>query len=72
MRSFLIYHRDSYHLRLLEGMADRALSHSINILAFIILWPLSFVLTPQKLHKVNVLCIRLTVSLAALGILTGM
>jgi hypothetical protein len=32
-----------------------------NLLAFAILWPASFVLTPRALHTANVFLLRLTV-----------
>ena len=33
-----------------------------NMLAFAVLWPLSFVLSPRALHSTNVFLIKLTVS----------
>ncbi|KAI9463324.1 hypothetical protein BJY52DRAFT_79038 [Lactarius psammicola] len=47
----------------LEGMKSDALfsyQPPFNLLAFAILWPASWVLTPRNLHSANVLLIRLT------------
>jgi hypothetical protein len=36
-----------------------------NLVAFLVLWPLSCVVSPRKLHSVNVFMIKLTVSVPA-------
>ena len=38
-----------------------------NLLAFVILWPSSWVLSPRGLHSLNVFLIKLTVSRHILG-----
>lgn len=52
-----------YAISTIEGVKSDALfsyQPPFNLLAFIILWPLSFVLSPRSLHSANVFLIRLT------------
>ncbi|KAI0750131.1 hypothetical protein C8Q80DRAFT_1233043 [Daedaleopsis nitida] len=46
----------------IEGVKDPLFSYQppFNLLAFVILWPLSFVLTPRSLHSTNVFLIKVT------------
>ncbi|CAL1716889.1 unnamed protein product [Somion occarium] len=57
----------------IEGVKSDALfsyQPPFNLFAFIILWPLSFVVTPRRLHSTNVFLIRLTSfpTLIAIGV----
>ncbi|KAI0368811.1 hypothetical protein BV20DRAFT_968928 [Pilatotrama ljubarskyi] len=51
-----------YAITTIEGVKDTLFSYQppFNLLAFIVLWPLSFVLTPRTLHSANVFLIKLT------------
>ncbi|KAH9944849.1 hypothetical protein B0H21DRAFT_441053 [Amylocystis lapponica] len=52
-----------FALSTIEGVKSDALfsyQPPFNLLAFIILWPLSFVLSPRALHSANVFLIKLT------------
>ncbi|KAI9061112.1 hypothetical protein FKP32DRAFT_1759858 [Trametes sanguinea] len=51
-----------YAITTIEGVKDTLFSYQppFNLLAFIVLWPLSFVLTPRALHSANVFLIKLT------------
>jgi hypothetical protein len=53
----------------IEGVKSDALfsyQPPFNLLAFIILWPASFILSPRTLHSWNVFLIKLTVGLPLL------
>ncbi|TCD67162.1 hypothetical protein EIP91_000447 [Steccherinum ochraceum] len=52
-----------YAISTIEGVKSDALfsyQPPFNLFAFLILWPLSWVLTPRQLHTVNVFLIKLT------------
>jgi len=51
-------------LKRVRSKSDALFSYQppFNLLAFIVLWPLSYVLSPRKLHSANVFMIKLTVS----------
>ncbi|KZT73077.1 hypothetical protein DAEQUDRAFT_684684 [Daedalea quercina L-15889] len=52
-----------YAITTIEGVKSDALfsyQPPFNLLAFAILWPMSFVVSPRKLHSANVLLIKLT------------
>lgn len=51
-------------LKYIRSKSDALFSYQppFNLLAFLVLWPLSCVLSPRKLHSVNVFMIKLTVS----------
>jgi hypothetical protein len=61
---------DTQHLfqkvvKTVEGVkSDAIFSYlpPLNIFAFIVLAPLSYVCSPRTLHRINVFCIRITVS----------
>ncbi|KAI0360223.1 hypothetical protein OH77DRAFT_1565833 [Trametes cingulata] len=51
-----------YAITTIEGVKDTLFSYQppFNLLAFIVLWPLSFILTPRALHSANVFLIKVT------------
>ncbi|KAK7690562.1 hypothetical protein QCA50_005660 [Cerrena zonata] len=52
-----------FSITTIEGVKSDALfsyQPPFNLLAFLILWPLSFVVTPRRLHSINVFLIKLT------------
>ena len=51
-------------LKHIRSKSDALFSYQppFNLLAFLVLWPLSYVLSPRKLHSANVFMIKLTVS----------
>ncbi|PIL35412.1 transporter [Ganoderma sinense ZZ0214-1] len=51
-----------YAISTIEGVKDTLFSYQppFNMLAFAVLWPLSFVLSPRALHSTNVFLIKLT------------
>ncbi|KAI0661788.1 hypothetical protein C8Q70DRAFT_910386 [Cubamyces menziesii] len=51
-----------YAITTIEGVKDTLFSYQppFNLLAFIVLWPLSFVLSPRALHSTNVFLIKVT------------
>lgn len=52
-----------YAISTIEGVKSDALfsyQPPFNLLAFVILWPMSFVVSPRTLHSANVLLIKLT------------
>ncbi|EJF64813.1 hypothetical protein BD309DRAFT_962257 [Dichomitus squalens] len=51
-----------YAISTIEGVKDALFSYQppFNMLAFVVLWPLSFVLSPRALHSANVFLIKLT------------
>ncbi|TFK83312.1 hypothetical protein K466DRAFT_665921 [Polyporus arcularius HHB13444] len=51
-----------YAITTIEGVKDSLFSYQppFNLFAFVILWPLSFVLSPRALHSTNVFLIKVT------------
>ncbi|KAI8980049.1 hypothetical protein BD414DRAFT_493449 [Trametes punicea] len=51
-----------YAITTIEGVKDTLFSYQppFNLFAFIVLWPLSFVLSPRALHSANVFLIKFT------------
>ncbi|KAM5537199.1 hypothetical protein V8D89_009132 [Ganoderma adspersum] len=51
-----------YAISTIEGVKDTLFSYQppFNMLAFAVLWPLTFVLSPRALHSTNVFLIKLT------------
>ncbi|KAH9856662.1 hypothetical protein C2E23DRAFT_772105 [Lenzites betulinus] len=51
-----------YAITTIEGVRDTLFSYQppFNLFAFMVLWPLSFVLSPRALHSANVFLIKLT------------
>ncbi|KAI0787426.1 hypothetical protein C8Q74DRAFT_605518 [Fomes fomentarius] len=51
-----------YSISTIEGVKDALFSYQppFNLLAFVILWPLSLVLSPRALHSTNVFLIKVT------------
>ncbi|KAI0671407.1 hypothetical protein C8Q78DRAFT_1028773 [Trametes maxima] len=51
-----------YAITTIEGVKDTLFSYQppFNLLAFLVLWPLSFVLSPRALHSTNVFLIKIT------------
>lgn len=55
-------HWNSYDDHRVKSDALFSYQPPFNLLALAVLWPLSFVVSPRKLHSANVFLIKLTVS----------